>query len=339
MEGINMRRITALLVAMAMTVAFSTMALASGTKEINFGIIATDSTNFLKQQFTPLADAMAKKTGYKVNMFFASDYAGIIEAMRFKKVDIAWYGNKSAISAVDRANAEVFCRISNPDNSNGYYSHLITHVDNQKINNLDDVFKHSKDLTFGNGDPNSTSGFLIPAYYVFALNKKDPVQIFKVVRNANHETNGLAVVNKQVDVATNNNKALRRMNKRWPDKRKQVKVVWTSPVIPSDPFAWRKDLDPEAKKKIKAFFLDLGRKGPNKEAEIQMLQKTMGGWGLFFDSSNDQLLPVRQLVLYKDRMKIERSKGLSDDEKKQRIAEIDAKLDKVAQRLAEIKKQ
>jgi hypothetical protein len=71
-----------------------------------------------------------------------------------------------------------------------------------------------------------------------------------------------------------------------------------------------------------------------------MLQKTMGGWGLFFDSSNDQLLPVRQLVLYKDRMKIERSKGLSDDEKKaaHRRDRRQAGL-RWPKRLAEIKKQ
>ncbi len=333
-----MRRFIAIIAVAVMIAAAAVPALAAEPEVINFGIIATDSTNFLKEQFTPLAEAMAKKTGYKVKMFFASDYAGIIEAMRFKKVDIAWYGNKSAISAVDRAGAEVFCRISNPDNSNGYFSHLITHVDNKKINKLEDVFKYAKELTFGNGDPNSTSGFLIPAYYVFAVNKVDPVSAFKVVRNANHETNGLAVVNKQVDLATNNNKALRRMEKRWPEKRKMVKVIWTSPVIPSDPFAWRKDLDPTAKKKIKAFFLDMGRKGPNKEAEVAMLQKTMGGWGLFFDSSNDQLLPVRQLVLFKDRMKIERSEGLSDAEKKERLAKIDAKLAEVQKRLNQIAK-
>ena len=334
-----MRRFTAILAAILLIGAAASAALASEPKVINFGIIATDSTNFLKEQFTPLSDAMAKKTGYQVKMYFASDYAGIIEAMRFKKVDLAWYGNKSAISAVDRAGAEVFCRISNPDNSNGYFSHLITHVDNKKLNSVEDVLKHSKELTFGNGDPNSTSGFLIPAYYVFAVNKVDPVTAFKVVRNANHETNGLAVVNKQVDVATNNNKALRRLQKRWPEKRKMVKVIWTSPVIPSDPFAWRKDLHPEAKKKIKAFFLDLGRKGPNKDAEIAMLQKTMGGWGLFFDSNDDQLLPVRQLVLFKDRMKIERSGGLSDAEKKERIAKIDEKLAAVEARLKQIAKK
>ncbi|XPE63542.1 PhnD/SsuA/transferrin family substrate-binding protein [Shigella flexneri] len=35
---------------------------------------------------------MEKKLGVKVNAFFAPDLAGVIQGMRFNKVDIAWYG-------------------------------------------------------------------------------------------------------------------------------------------------------------------------------------------------------------------------------------------------------
>ena len=65
---------------------------------------------------------MEKKTGLKVNAFFAPDYAGIIEAMRFNKVQVAWYGNKSAMEAVDRANGEVFAQMMYADGTHGYYS-------------------------------------------------------------------------------------------------------------------------------------------------------------------------------------------------------------------------
>ena len=83
--------------------------------EINFGIISTESTQNLKTQWDPLLAEMAKKTGLKINPFFASDYAGIIEGMRFGKVQVAWYGNKSAMEAVDRADGEVFAQTVNPD--------------------------------------------------------------------------------------------------------------------------------------------------------------------------------------------------------------------------------
>ena len=76
---------------------------AQSLREINFGIISTDSSSALKSLWQPFLDDMSKATGLKINSFFATDYTGIIEGMRFGKVQVAWHGNKSAIEAVDRA--------------------------------------------------------------------------------------------------------------------------------------------------------------------------------------------------------------------------------------------
>ena len=138
-------------------------------QDINFGMISTEATQNLKADWQPLLDDMAKQTGLKINAFFASDYAGLIEAMRFNKMQVAWLGNKSAMEAVDRANGEVFAQMVNADGTQGYYSHLIVHKDSP-LASLDDVLKNGKALSFGNGDPNSTSGFLVPGYYAFAQN-------------------------------------------------------------------------------------------------------------------------------------------------------------------------
>jgi phosphonate transport system substrate-binding protein len=197
---------------------------------------------------------MEKATGLKIKAFFATDYAGIIEAMRFGKVQLAWYGNKAAIEAVDRADGEVFAQTLSADGSAGYYSVLIVHKDSP-INTLEDMFADSKNLTFGNGDPNSTSGFLVPGYYVFAVNNKDPKAIFKRTINSGHEANALAVAGKQVDVATCNNENLQRLEMTNPEKRALLKVIWESPLIPSDPLVWRKDLPDNIKGKVLDFLL------------------------------------------------------------------------------------
>ncbi|HOF52571.1 MAG TPA: phosphonate ABC transporter substrate-binding protein, partial [Rhodoferax sp.] len=196
-------------------------------QDLNFGIIATESSQQLKQQWQPLLDELNRQTGMKVNAFFAPDYAGVIEGMRFNKVHFAWFGNKSAMEAVDRANGEVFAKVVNVDGTEGYYSHLIVHRDSP-IKTLDDVLKNGKNLNFGNGDPNSTSGFLVPSYYVFAKNGVDAKTHFKLTRSANHETNALAVANKQVDVATNNSETLAKLDKTLPEKIKDIRVIWTS---------------------------------------------------------------------------------------------------------------
>ncbi|MDO8694176.1 MAG: phosphonate ABC transporter substrate-binding protein [Sheuella sp.] len=291
-------------------------------EDINFGFISTESSQNLKAEWQPILDALQKQTGLTVKAFFASDYAGIIEGMRFNKVQVAWFGNKSAMEAVDRSNGEVFAQKVNADGSLGYTSHLIVNKASN-INNIDDMFKVGKSISFGNGDPNSTSGYLVPGFYVFAQNKIDPKTFFKVVRGANHETNALAVANKQVDVATNNSENLNILKKRAPEKFDQIKIIWTSPLIPLDPLVMRKDLPEATKKKIKDFFFNYGTTNPEEQAVLVKMGNLKG----FKESTDAQLIPIRQLELFSQRNKIEADTILSDNDKKAKTAEIDVKLE------------
>ena len=287
-------------------------------QEINFGIISTESSQNLKSDWQPLLDDMARQTGLKVKAFFAPDYAGVIEGMRFNKVHVAWFGNKSAMEAVDRANGEVFAQMVNADGTQGYYSHLIVHKDSS-LKSLDDVLKNGKSLTFSNGDPNSTSGFLVPGFYVFAKNKIDPKTHFKVARNANHETNALAVANKQVDVATNNSENLGKIEERQPEKFKEIRVIWTSPLIPLDPLVMHKDLPAATKEKIKSFFYNYAKTDAREKEVVMKISKLSG----FKPSTNAQLTPIRELDLFGKRNKIESDTTLSAADKTAKLAEID----------------
>ena len=294
---------------------------ASWAQDINFGIISTEATQNLKADWQPLIDDMIKQTGMKVTAFFAPDYAGIIEGMRFNKVQVAWLGNKSAMEAVDRSNGEVFAQMVNADGTQGYYSHLVVHKDST-INTLDDVLKNGKSLSFGNGDPNSTSGFLVPGFYVFAKNKVDAKSFFKVVRSANHETNALAVANKQVDIATNNSENLDKIKDRQPEKFKDIRIVWTSPLIPLDPLVLHKELPAAAKEKIKTFFYNYG-KTDAREKEILMKISKLSG---FKASTNAQLTPIRELDLFGKRNKIESDTTIAAVDRTRQLAEIDKQL-------------
>lgn len=297
------------------------------TKAINFGIISTESTQNLRQDWQPVLDEMSKRTGLKVTAFFAPDYAGVIEGMRFNKVHVAWMGNKSAIEAVDRANGEVFAQTVNVDGTLGYYSYISVHKDSP-YQNLDDVLKNAKAMNFGIGDPNSTSAFLIPSYYVFAQNNIDPKSAFKTVRSANHETNILAVANKQVDAAVHSSDTLDKITSRQPEIARQLRQIWKSPLITSDPLVWRNDLAPETKKKVKEFFLAYSKTGPNAEQEKEILKKlTFGG---IQDSSNAQLKPIRQLELFKQKKKVEDDSAMKAEEKKAMLDDINRKLADIA---------
>lgn len=298
-------------------------------KVINFGIMSTESSQNLKTIWQPFLDDMSKKTGLKVNATFASDYAGLIQGMRFNKVDVAWLGNKAAMEAVDRSNGEIFAQTSAANGAAGYWSLLIVRKDSP-INSVEDMLKNAKSLTFGNGDPNSTSGYLVPGYYVFAKNHVDASTAFKRTLNSSHEVNALSVAKGQLDVATFNTESWDRLAVTQPDKVEQLKVIWKSPLIPADPMVWSKALSDENKAKIREFFASYG----DTDEEKTVLKNMQ--LGKFLKSSDDQLLPIRQLELFKQRTEVAASITLDAKEKETRLKEIDAGLSKLQERITEL---
>jgi phosphonate transport system substrate-binding protein len=310
-----------------------TMAIAPAraAEEVNFGIISTEASSNLKKIWDPFLADMEKGTGLKVNAFFASDYAGVIEGMRFKKVQLAWFGNKSAMEAVDRAEGEVFAQTVAANGQDGYYSHVIVHKDSP-FQKLEDVLKCDKSLDFGIGDPNSTSGFLVPTTFVFSARNIDPKQCFRTVRAANHEANALAVANKLVHAAANNNENLERLAKTSPEKAKEIRVIWTSPLIPSDPLVWRKDLDAGLKKKIGDWLFAYGKT----DAEKNVLAGLQ--WAPFKKSDNNQLLPIRQMELNKEIMKLKGDEKTAAADKTAKLAELEKQFAEVGRQIDARKK-
>jgi phosphonate transport system substrate-binding protein len=107
-----------------------------------------------------------------------------------------------------------------------------------------------------------------------------------------------------------------------PELFSQLKVLWTSPLIPSDPFVYRKDLDPALKAKLKNFVLGYAKTDPQEKATLKVIYN----YGGFRDSNNDQLIPIRQLELFRDRAKAAGDEKLAADEKAKVLADIDRKL-------------
>lgn len=305
---------------------FGTTLANAADEPLRFGIISTESSSNQSTQWQPFLDDMSEVLGVEVEPFFATDYAAVIQAMRFDKVDLAWYGNKSAMEAVDRAGGEIFVQTVAANGAPGYWSLMIVNK-SSPYDSVDDVLDHASELTFGNGDPNSTSGYLVPGYYVFAKNHVDPNTAFKRTLNSNHETNALTVANGQVDVATFNTESMERLEVTHPEKAEQLKVIWKSPLIPSDPLVWRTDLPQETKDELRQFFLSYGDTAKQKQI-LEPLQ-----WSGFAASNNDQLLPIRQLELFKQRAQVAADDSLDAEEKQQQLADLDARLEALNERM------
>ncbi|HEY9634026.1 MAG TPA: phosphonate ABC transporter substrate-binding protein [Coleofasciculaceae cyanobacterium] len=292
---------------------------AGDPKELTFGIISTESQANQKPMWEPFVAAMSKEIGIPVKAFYVTQYSGVIEGMRFKKVDAAWFGGKSYIEAAKTAGAEAFASTISDKGDRGYYSYLITNKDNPifseaKAKGGDKyVVDNAKNLTFAFNETNSTSGYLVPSYYVFAANNVSPKESFKKLLFAgSHEATALAVANNKVDVATNNNESLSRLEKTNPDARKKIEIIWTSPEIPSDPIAYRKDLSEGLKEKIRNFFYNYKDK-----AVLGPLE-----WSGFEKADDKRWNRIRELEYAKKILELEGNKEMNPAEKEKKVAEL-----------------
>jgi phosphonate transport system substrate-binding protein len=306
---------------------------AESPSDFNVGVIATDTSTALKAEWQPLMADLEKAIGLKVNGFYASDYAGVIEAMRFNKVQLCWFGNASAVQAVDRADGEIFAKAVGVDGTQGYYSLLIVHKDSP-ITSLQDIIGNPGKYTFGNGDPNSTSGNLMPSYYAWAKNHIDIVKQFSRVATGNHQSNMVAVAMKHVDVATNNTEDMAKFLRNEPERASQVREIWRSPLIPGDPLVYRNDLPDALKAKIRTFFLTYGTPQGGEDWERQKKVLAALSYATPLASDNSQLLPIRQVALFRDKLKLQDDANLSAEDKAKRIAELDVKLAELDRQMA-----
>lgn len=292
-----------------------------------FALPSTGSAQAVLEMWSPLLEDMTRDIGRPVEAKVFDDYAGVVWALQRGDVQLAWLGNKGAIEAVDRVGVEVGAQIINADGERGYYAHLITREDSP-LEDVDDVMEGARELTFGNGDPNSTSGSLVPGYYVFAARGLDPAQLFKRMTRAGHEDNFLAVAEGTVDVATNNSADLYRLGKRFPEKAKAIKIIWTSPLIPSDPIIWSKDLPAPLKREIVRFLSNYGKsegKSPEQTQHERAVLKKLN-WSGFRESDNAQLIPVRKVKLYKELLQAKADAALSEEQRDNLVRGIENEL-------------
>ena len=294
--------------------------------ELDFGIISTESQDNLKPKWEPFLAAMEEEIGRPVNGFFPTDYAGVIEAMGAGKLQLAWYGGKSYIEAAERSGAEAFAQTVNADGTKGYYSHLITNKENPIVSEIDVeagngdeyVIENADNLTFAFNDPNSTSGYLVPSYYVFASNDVNPEQAFsELIFAGSHEATAQAVANNQVDVATNNSENMTVLEKGDPEAFEKIQIIWTSPEIPSDPIAYREDLPDCLKTEIKDFFYNYD------DPEILGALE----WQGFDEASDADWNTVRELNIGKEILEVQNDANLDPAQKEQTLADLNKKLE------------
>ncbi len=230
----------------------SQVASSASKSEIIMGLIPAEDNEEMLAKFEPMRAHLEEKIGMPVKVFQATDYAGVIEAMKRDRVDIAWFGPLSYVLAEQEAEAEAFA-VGVKEGGTSTYQSMIFVPGDSPAKSIADL--KGTDVAFV--DPASTSGSLVPSYMVKKSTGQMPDQFFgKVTYAGSHDAAQLAVKNKTVAAAGSNDITHEKMLEKGLIKDNDLRILETSDPIPGSPLTYRADLDPEMKAKIKEVILN-----------------------------------------------------------------------------------
>jgi len=234
---------------------------AEGISEFRIGILGGENASDRLRSNECVREKTEALLKVPTKMFAPADYNGVIEGLLGRNLDMAWLG-ASAYAKVYLTDPDVVEPVLvkiNVDGSYGYYSIGFARVDSG-VSGLDDM----KGKVFGFGDPNSTSGYLIPSIEIPKLGySMKPGDYFGDVKfTGGHEQTIVAVFNKDIDAGVTwadglgewedgyNSGALRKATDAGLVDMTEIKEIWRSPIIPEGPIVLRKDLPIDVKLKM-----------------------------------------------------------------------------------------
>lgn len=228
-------------------------------KVLRVGFVPAENAQEVAQNAQPIVEILRQKLGMEVEAFVATDYTGVVEALRSRKLDIAFLTPASYVLAKGEAQVRVILK-SHRRGSPYYYAAIITRSDSG-IRKLEDL----RGKVFAFADPLSTSGHVFPRK-MFKEAGIDPVKDFKkVIYSGGHDATVLAIFNRKVDAGATFANFPNSPDAAWmqylkdPQEQKQIRAIAYSEPIPADNLVVREALDPELVKRIEKTFLDLSR--------------------------------------------------------------------------------
>ena len=228
------------------------------TKKFNM-VFVPASEKGDESDYASLILIVEKLTGFEINTIKVTDYNAAVEAMRAGRADIAWYGGKTYIKAVEIADAEAFAAGVRPGEKNANYFAYFVVKNDSKIKKFSDI----KGKVLSLNTIGSTSGDLIPQVELAKINlsttNKDHFK--NVFYAGSHDACLLAVLNNQSDVCgmSSRNFEARLVDNTF--KIEQVRIIHKSDPVPPPPLAYSKKIPLEDRKKIKKAVLEAHKHG------------------------------------------------------------------------------
>lgn len=226
-------------------------------ESLTVGIVPDVDPDTAIEQNTELANYLESELGVKIELRTSADYAGMVRAMVAEQVDVAYYGGVSYILAHHRAGAKPIV-VGSKDGKTLWRSAFIVPEDSG-VERMADVQDSAGNLELVFGDPISTSGTVMPTYYLETEHELSPGEFETKTHVGAHDATAKTI--------SSADGALGALNARIYDALVDaddvtgVREVWRTPGFPDYPWAVAPTLGETTTDDVRKAFTSLDSKG------------------------------------------------------------------------------
>jgi phosphonate transport system substrate-binding protein len=229
--------------------------------------IPDESPTELHRKFKPLGTYLEQKTGMKVEFIPVTDYAASVEGLINNKLDMVWFGGFTFVQAKVRSQGKVIPIVQREEDE-AFKSVFIT--TDKTINKLDDL----KGKTFTFGSESSTSGHLMPRYFMLGAKVNPDADLKRVAYSGAHDATVAAVSGGKVDAGALNFSVWEKLVAQNKVDRNAIRVFYTTPGYADYNWTVRSNMDPALRKKLTDAFLELNRNDAGGKEILELQRAT-----------------------------------------------------------------
>lgn len=257
---------TRIAAAAALAAALSLPARAAGRPVLRVSAIPDEAPTELQRKFKPLGDYLSRSLSMDVRFVPVTDYAGAVEGLAGGHLDLVWLGGFTFVQARRRTGNAV--PLVQREEDAAFHSKFIARV-GSGIHSLRDL----KGRTFAFGSVSSTSGHLMPRYYLLQAGIDPDKDLSRYAFTGAHDATAMWVESGKVDAGALNESVWQKLVEEKRIDASRVEVFYTTPAYFDYNWTVRGDLDPALAARIRAAFLALDPARPEQKAILD-LQRT-----------------------------------------------------------------
>jgi phosphonate transport system substrate-binding protein len=236
-----LKRLILLALSLAVLCSAASVLAQAQPKVFTFTAIPDEDTARLQERFGQVAQYLSETLGVEVNYIPVKSYSASVAAFKNNEVQLAWFGGLSGVQA--RIDVPGAMAIAQGEEDPEFISYFIAHSSAELMPS--ETFPHGivgKTFTFGS--KGSTSGRLMPEYFIRSALGKAPREVFKRVGYSGDHSKTLALVQSgSYEVGALNYKVWENEVKAGTVDESKVRVIWQTPSYPDYNWTIRGDVD------------------------------------------------------------------------------------------------